>query len=296
MEPQNSQPEVVSKTPQTSSSNKNVLLILIIFLFSVLVSTAIFFYKSTKTNTVLNVVTTEATVWNTYKNAEYGFEFNYPDTFTIKNSSDYDVWPFKITVSDNNKKSFYLAINAPGHGICSPGEDNPTSSTVTIGAVTAQHVSCNNADNTEWYFFDHNDLKYEINFSNDTDKKIYTTISTLKFTNAVVSNPTESSQPTTVVQKNKYDDFATCLKDRGAKFYGAFWCPHCQSQKAIFGKSAGLLPYIECSTPNGLAQSQICIDNKVTVYPTWEFSDGSRLNGELDLITLGIKTSCELPE
>src|SRR3989338_5665230 len=35
----------------------------------------------------------------------------------------------------------------------------------------------------------------------------------------------------------KYDDFTKCLKDKGAIFYGAFWCPHCQKQKSLFGKS-----------------------------------------------------------
>ncbi|HEY4504811.1 MAG TPA: hypothetical protein VJI73_03495, partial [Candidatus Paceibacterota bacterium] len=33
------------------------------------------------------------------------------------------------------------------------------------------------------------------------------------------------------------DAFANCLKDRGAIFYGAFWCPHCANQKKLFGKS-----------------------------------------------------------
>ncbi|MEK7133297.1 MAG: hypothetical protein AAB771_01260, partial [Patescibacteria group bacterium] len=40
----------------------------------------------------------------------------------------------------------------------------------------------------------------------------------------------------------KLDEFTQCLKDKGAVFYGAFWCPHCQNQKAMFGKSAKLLP------------------------------------------------------
>ena len=42
-----------------------------------------------------------------------------------------------------------------------------------------------------------------------------------------------------------YDALATCLKDKGAVFYGAFWCPHCQAQKKEFGSSAKLLPYVE---------------------------------------------------
>ena len=30
----------------------------------------------------------------------------------------------------------------------------------------------------------------------------------------------------------KLDVFARCLKEKQAVFYGAFWCPHCQNQKA----------------------------------------------------------------
>mgnify|MGYP001607168061 CR=1 FL=1 len=93
----------------------------------------------------------------------------------------------------------------------------------------------------------------------------------------------------------KYDTFATCLKDKGAVFYGAFWCPHCQAQKKLFGSSARLLPYVECSTADGNARTQICIDKKIEGYPTWEFTDGSRLNGEIPLATLAEKTACVLP-
>ena len=45
---------------------------------------------------------------------------------------------------------------------------------------------------------------------------------------------------------SKYDDFATALKDDGATFYGAFWCPHCQAMKALFGSAVKKLPYVEC--------------------------------------------------
>lgn len=92
----------------------------------------------------------------------------------------------------------------------------------------------------------------------------------------------------------KYDTFAQCLGDAGAKFYGAYWCPHCQEQKRLFGNSIKL-PYIECSTPNGEAQTQICIDAKISGYPTWEFSDGSRLDTVQSLQALSEKTGCALP-
>lgn len=91
------------------------------------------------------------------------------------------------------------------------------------------------------------------------------------------------------------DAFAQCLGDKGATFYGAFWCPHCQNQKMMFGRSQKRLPYVECSTPDGKNQLQVCIDKEITGYPTWEFEDGSRLSGEVPLSTLAEKTGCELP-
>jgi hypothetical protein len=94
----------------------------------------------------------------------------------------------------------------------------------------------------------------------------------------------------------KLDGFARCLGDKGARFFGAFWCPHCQNQKAMFGRSASLLPYTECSTPDGAAQTAICTENKIESYPTWEFADGSRETGEVSLTRLAEKTGCALPQ
>lgn len=99
----------------------------------------------------------------------------------------------------------------------------------------------------------------------------------------------------------KYDAFAQCLEEKGAKFYGAFWCPHCQNQKALFGRSAKLLPYIECSTPNGQAQLAVCKDLGINTYPTWHFASSTSeipdtLTGEVPLEELARRTSCVLPE
>lgn len=91
-----------------------------------------------------------------------------------------------------------------------------------------------------------------------------------------------------------HDAFASCIQESGAKFFGAFWCPHCQTQKAMFGKSAKLLPYVECSTPNGKAQLEICKDNKVETYPTWHFKDGTVKTGTLSFTELSVLTSCPI--
>lgn len=92
----------------------------------------------------------------------------------------------------------------------------------------------------------------------------------------------------------KLDEFATCLKDEGAVFYGAWWCSHCNATKKLFGKSAKKLPYVECSTADSNGQNKVCADNKIESYPTWVFKDGSRLSGELTLETLSAKTNCPI--
>lgn len=103
----------------------------------------------------------------------------------------------------------------------------------------------------------------------------------------------------TPARPGKLDAFASCIKDSGAKFYGAFWCPHCQNQKAMFGSSAKLLPYIECSTPDGKSQLKVCTDAGIKGYPTWDFLSGTstiRESGEVSLDRLSELTSCPLPE
>ncbi len=91
------------------------------------------------------------------------------------------------------------------------------------------------------------------------------------------------------------EPFAQCLKDKGVVFYGAFWCQHCQNQKALFGTAVGKLPYVECSTPDTSGRTAVCVEKEVKSYPTWVFSDGSRESGELSLEHLAEKTGCVLP-
>ncbi len=94
---------------------------------------------------------------------------------------------------------------------------------------------------------------------------------------------------------SKLEGFAQCLKSSGATFYGAFWCPHCQEQKAEFGSAAKFLPYVECSNPDN-TQTQACIDKKIESYPTWIFKDGSVVTGKMEIKDLAEKTQCILPQ
>lgn len=69
------------------------------------------------------------------------------------------------------------------------------------------------------------------------------------------------------------------LEKTGVKFYGAYWCPRCQEQKAVFASSAKRLPYVECSSGGrGSALTPPCVKNEIKSYPTWIIGE-KRLTG-----------------
>jgi glutaredoxin len=69
-----------------------------------------------------------------------------------------------------------------------------------------------------------------------------------------------------------YDSFAKCLAQKEIKMYGADWCSHCKNQKEMFGSSFQYVNYIECAEGQ-YGQKQICKDNGIKSYPTWEFPE-----------------------
>ena len=83
------------------------------------------------------------------------------------------------------------------------------------------------------------------------------------------------------------------LKSSGAKMYGASWCPHCQQQKEMFGRSVNRLPYIECSPGGRTApQASECRDANIKTYPTW-FIDGKPIEEVMSLKQLSELTRFE---
>ena len=95
----------------------------------------------------------------------------------------------------------------------------------------------------------------------------------------------------------EYDEFSVCIAENGAKFYGAWWCPHCAEQKKLFGNSFKTFEkaggYIECSNADR-TQNGVCTEAGITGYPTWRFGDGSELSGRVSLLTLAQKTGCQI--
>lgn len=102
------------------------------------------------------------------------------------------------------------------------------------------------------------------------------------------------STPIINFSSGKYEDFAKCVSDSGAKMYGTYWCSHCASQKKSFGNSFSKINYVECSEPNNSGQTKACKDAGIQSYPTWEFGDGTREEGVLSLEKISQITGCSL--
>jgi len=96
--------------------------------------------------------------------------------------------------------------------------------------------------------------------------------------------------------EHKHDAFARCLAQRGAKMYGAWWCPHCIEQKEKFGASFEYVNYVECGIKGDThGQSQVCKDENVKHYPTWQFPPtGERVERIFSLEELSDRTGCPL--
>lgn len=92
-----------------------------------------------------------------------------------------------------------------------------------------------------------------------------------------------------VKEASALDGFAQCLSRKGFVMYGAYWCPHCQNEKAAFGDAFKEVNYVECTKePNR------CLDAKVNGYPTWIGPEGIRLEGEQGIERLSEASGCAI--
>lgn len=84
--------------------------------------------------------------------------------------------------------------------------------------------------------------------------------------------PERSTQVAASPNNRSTASLAQHLKQIKAKMYGAFWCPYCQRQMALFGQDVFTqhIQYIECDPRGQRAQPKLCRDAKITGFPTWE--------------------------
>ncbi|MEA5452300.1 thioredoxin domain-containing protein [Leptolyngbya sp. CCNP1308] len=78
-----------------------------------------------------------------------------------------------------------------------------------------------------------------------------------------------SAQP--VTNATSYEaQLAQHLADTSGVMYGAYWCPHCADQKAMFGEAVEQVPYVECAADGDNPQPELCEQKGIQGYPTWE--------------------------
>jgi hypothetical protein len=97
-----------------------------------------------------------------------------------------------------------------------------------------------------------------------------------------------------VVSDPVYDNFAKCVTGKNVKMYGTYWCHNCTKQKELFAEAFQYIDYIECDARGEKPQPEFCLKKGIQAYPTWEFSDGSRVEGTMPLEKIAEKTNCKL--
>ena len=76
------------------------------------------------------------------------------------------------------------------------------------------------------------------------------------------------------------------LTKTGAKQFGAYWCPHCHTQKELFGIEAFTqIDYVECDSKGINGRPDLCRSTGIHSFPTWEI-DGQLYEGITELDTL----------
>lgn len=105
---------------------------------------------------------------------------------------------------------------------------------------------------------------------------------------------TSVTEPTEVTTDINVEILAQCLSKKGAVMYGAFWCPHCQAQKKLFGDDFQFITYQECDAKGPGGNPQVCKSQGITGYPTWKFPSHEDLVGEQTFTALAEAANCPI--
>jgi len=94
------------------------------------------------------------------------------------------------------------------------------------------------------------------------------------------------SPPITTVSSKEKINFAKFLNDNNIVMYSAYWCPHCNDQKQLFGKKAvEELTIVECAKDGKNNKYKLCQEKGIEGFPSWEINNeiysGTRSLNEL---------------
>ena len=108
--------------------------------------------------------------------------------------------------------------------------------------------------------------------------------------NEINTSNEKVSPPITTISTQEKINFAKYLSDNKFVMYSAYWCPHCNDQKQLFGKEAvNKLIIIECAKDGKNNEYKLCQDKGIEGFPSWEINNeiysGTRSLRELAQMT-----------
>ena len=80
---------------------------------------------------------------------------------------------------------------------------------------------------------------------------------------------------------------AQCLSFNQFIMYGTQVCSACSAQKDLFGEDFTYISYIDCNQ-----NQKLCIDKKITGFPTWIDREGNKYSGVIPLEILTELSHC----
>ena len=111
---------------------------------------------------------------------------------------------------------------------------------------------------------------------------------------ATISTNVEAPTVTATFDASQVETLAKCLTKKNAIMYGAYWCPHCQKQRALFGDAFQYVKYQECDPKGENSNPKACETAGILNYPTWEIPGHAKMEGEQTLEDLAKASSCQI--
>ena len=120
------------------------------------------------------------------------------------------------------------------------------------------------------------------------DNTLYIIAGVLVLAIGVIVFAVASPTANVIAGEGEFDEFAQCLTDEGAIFFGTEWCGFCQQQKDMFGPSLQYVDFVDCDE-----NRNTCMQEGIRGYPTWKI-DGELYSGVQQMNRLSDLTGCPL--